>query len=402
MTHAETELDARPQPLRDLVRRTFDDRALRRLYELGERAEATERPLCLSLYLPMRAADPEHNWLQLKNGLATISRELSDEQQATYADLLDALASTLPDERALEMPDGTLGIFACSEGREMFFFEEPHSQWVQVANYFDLVPFAQLVRDHEPIFLVALTFDSLRLYRLHGAAFERVGGGEIPERLEDMLGEELSQDGIKGHMGQRASQRHEGMIFHGHGAGGEGEKKREALQYFSRVDDKLCDLVGRKRVVILMGTSDVLAIFRQQTCLKEEQIQYEITGSPAHLDDAALREKAILARSQLRERWAKKEIAQLQEKVERHELVTNPSKLAKAAREGRILALYVGERMAKSRRSAGKHARKVIDLSNRSVAELARMVMKLGGRVRPLPPGFRTPHGARVAAVLRY
>lgn len=354
-------------PLRELVTQAFDDQALRRIHQMGEQVEASDSPLCFSLYLPMESSDAEHNWLQLKNGISAISRELSEAQTETYSEILRALRASLSEQRTLYMPDGTIGIFACSAGSASFFFEGKHAFRFTVAPYFDLVPFVQLSRGIAPIYMVALSQRSVRLFRLHGQCFERIGAGQLPEQLEDVLGHEL-----------------------------------DTARYFSALDSKLRELVDDSAPVVLMGTPDIVSLFREQSSFKDAQLEYVVHGSPAHLRDEELRAHAIDARAQMQQAWSQAESEDLQQRVDRNELVTNPNKLAKAAREGRVLALYVGERMAKSRRMAGKHARRVIDLSNRSVAELARQVLRLGGRIRSLPPGFRTPHGARVAAVLRY
>lgn len=403
MTNATTDpLREASQNMHAVTQRAFDEGALRQLYEMSERSELANSGCCFSLYLPMSAANAEQNWLQLKNGITAIERALDDDSRTSCASMLSELHAMLPKERLLRTFDGTLAIFVCDAGSDVFFFEQTHAFRTTVAEYFDLVPFAQLSRGTAPLYLIALTHQSVRLYRVHGQRFERLEHDDIPERLEDALGYELTESALKGHMGERASGTHRGMIFHGHGAGSEKEKKQETRQYFSIIDDAVCELVGSEHPVVLMGTQEVLAIFREQTCLSERQIVLQNEGSPAHLDESALREQLFEAREVLRSQWAQDEADELNERIERHELVTNPTKLARAAKEGRVLALYVGERMAASKRSAGKHARKFFDLSNKSIAMLVQQVLKLGGRVRALPPGFRTPHGARVAAVLRY
>jgi len=387
-----------------------------------------ERNTVISVYIPTerKAYRPEQNALRFRSALDGAAERL--QERGLPRPEIDAFLSPLRDmlddrDFWLHQADG-LALFRSESDTEMVKLPWKPSESIRVGRAPYLVPLLEGLSVDETHALLALSQDEIRLFSCTAENTEEIDTGDLdfPRSLAEALRyDDLQKPGLqhrpttgpgrgaagKGARGNDRTDRRHG--FHGHGEGGEDQKK-QIEGYLRSVDAALRPRLREfgSPPLILAGVEYVHAIFRNVSKYPSI-VDISVNGNPGGLRPDELLQRIAPVMRAHKEKRLTETLSRFRE-LEAHDLAT--AKLAEvvdAADVGRVDTLVV-QKDAVTWGTLDPQTRTVTrDKDHQQVGEsedlidlAARRTLSNDGTVIVLDPGNMVASEAGVAALLRY
>lgn len=267
-------------------------------------AASTDLP-SVSVYLPipLPGTEPDRARITLRNQ----KKDLRDRLEGFGSDLRRQVFESLEplEERLSSAQPGTLVAFASPKRFELLALPHELEPRVEVGSKFLLTPMLQPEMDLPPLFVLALSLDHTRAYRLVDRRLERFSlSSRIPTSLVQARGWEVQGGDLQHHSFRATGQN---TVYHGQG-GGSDDRKTEIMEFFKRLDRGLRDEESLPRdPMLLVGVEYEVSLFQEVTHLRASDVP------PLHLSPDGVRESELkarvvetateLARSRHREAW---------------------------------------------------------------------------------------------------
>lgn len=229
-----------------------------------------QEPPCISLYQPTHRSypDKQQDPIRYKNLLRTVQASLK-ERYATrdVRSVLDRLEQIGANESFWLRRTEGLAILASVNRFEVYDLQRPVPELAIVADSFHIKPLLRIVQSADRYHVLALTRKEVKLYEGNRDVLDPVDLEQVPSKITDALGEELTEP-YQGFHGTRpgAGPRGAGPIFHGRG-----QKKEDVdidmERFFRAVDRGILEHYSRPSglPMILVGLPENIAGFRSVT-----------------------------------------------------------------------------------------------------------------------------------------
>jgi len=225
----------------------------------------THEPLCLSVYVPAYRAGQEvkeqHAQKILKNIIKQVrsellKRELSENDADVY---LRPLTTLMEDNEFWTDQSDGLAIFITPNSIKKFKVPIHFAPYYYIADHFYLKPLIPMLNNDDIFYILAFNLDEVKLYESTPYTIAEMDTSDVPQKLEDVVGNETEQR----HLQQRTGHDNSGnAIFHGHG-GGKDDKQTEVKQFLREVDKKISGLLnGSSYPLILACDEQQYAIYK--------------------------------------------------------------------------------------------------------------------------------------------
>lgn len=354
---------------------------------------------CVSIYLPAHpvGAGDEPARIHLKNLLRQAAERLGEPAAENVLASAYALVDGTPDFDFWRHQDEVLALFLAPGFFRYVSIPFPVDERLEVGERFIIRPLLPLLGGGT-FYVLALSQKEVRLLEVADSNIRRVDLEGVPRSLEEALGEQLTGRLFQTHTASPAALGQRGAIVHGRGSGDE-DVKAEAMRFLQRVDAGLASKLPDRNVpVVLAGVEYLQAIYREVSRLAAIAAE-GITGSPEHLGDDALAQRA----RPLAEVFFTEDRRRNAERLEHLEGMDRTSlhitEILPAARDGRVSVLFVSTE-ADLRGSFGSDGR--IHPGEEDLLDLAAAwTLDQGGTVYAVPRS-EVPEGADVAAIFRY
>ncbi len=381
--------------------RQLDDSQLKELM-------AASGGTCISIYMPThrRGSETRENSIRFK-ALLKKARESIDGQdvEADVAHRVAVLEKLADDNTFWQHQLDGLAVFSSGETTRLFRIGRPLRERVAVADSFHVKPLIRILQRAGQYHLLAVTQKSVRLYEGGLDGLDEVAlDDDVPTTIVEALGAEVGGDLNVNSYGGLS---HSGM-FHGH-HDNKDDRDKDLERYLRAVDRAVYDFHCRGGDLPLYFAGDVDyhdVFFKVSHHPRLTKKGIRINPDAVEVDNARLR-------SEMEDVMMSDYEAQVHELVEqfgnanaRAQGSDDVNKVAKAAREGRVLSLLVngdmsiGGRIDPNTGSVKRADEQGPDVDD-VLDDLCELVMKTGGNVRVIM-GDKHPTETGVAAVFRY
>lgn len=262
---------------------------------------AHEAEQCISFYMPAERVEAEHaqNSIRFKNVLRDVRLQLQERglKDAAIDETLQP-ATDLLDDATLwrSMSEGFCG-FITPDTHLFLRLPLRFDEVAHVSNHFYLKPLFPLIASNNRFHVLALSQNSVRLFRGTHQGLDQVDEGTIPEGIAEALAydDPEQQLQVRSHRTANDQAGESEAIFHGQGSGEQEfrSKPQERLKrYFREVDSSVKELLkGDRAPLVLAGVSYYLPIYREVNSYPHLITDEIAGGNPDQLAPHELHEK---------------------------------------------------------------------------------------------------------------
>lgn len=304
-----------------------------------------EGPGCVSLYLPTHrnGANTPEDQLRLRNGLRDAEARLAAAGWRA-PDIVQRLApglELLGDSYFWRHLNDGLALFLTPDGALTYCLPLPFPQKLSVARRPTLTPLWPLLYADGIFYVLALSQNSVRLFRGARWELDAVPLEGLPHNLAEALRFDSFEKEVRFRPGApRGPGRRWSAIFYGSG-GGEETYKEELAQYCHQIDHGLREwLKAETAPLVLAGVEYLTALYREQSRYPH-LVEVSIDGNPERLSVEALHEQAwaiVAPRFQQRQVEA---LAAYRRLSNTRRVTADLRKALRAAHRGQVQALFV-------------------------------------------------------------
>jgi hypothetical protein len=243
---------------------------------------------CVSIHLPTSPTGRERlaGKIRLKNLAAQAEQRLveSGMRPTEARDLLKPATELVADEHFWERPLIGLALFVAPRFSWHCLLDHAPLEHVAVGDSFHVRPLLSLFRRPD-FYVLAIDQHQTRLVRVRNQEVARVTVFGMPERLDDVVGLDESENQTQWHTAGRLSPTHN--------AGDRATDPKNMLLRFSQaIDRELARFfAGSRATLVLAADEPVLSIFRG-ACTLEGLLDGSIKGSPSAKKDEQLADEA--------------------------------------------------------------------------------------------------------------
>jgi hypothetical protein len=350
-------------------------------------------PPCVSVYLDTRAgrAGERSGPNRLRHQLGEIETALRERGWGPQAEALLRPARALCQEGAFwsDLDEG-LVLFLEPGKLQRFRLPQSVSDAFWIGDRFHLLPLVPLVGENEPLLVLALSRNAVRLWEGDRWALQPV---DLPDLAGGMRGA-LSYDQPEAPR-QVRSTRHQPhqtkrkaeATFHGQGAITEHDKQ-DLLAYFRRVDQILHPLfVGERRVLIVASVDYEFPVFQEANTYPHLLAEH-VSGNPENWSAEELLRRVLAVLDRRREERLNREREAAVREFDVAAVADAVPEILDAADGGRIETLFVAQGAFRAGAAGERVERAVLStLAHRGRVYLVDAERIPGGQ--PLLAGFR-------------
>jgi hypothetical protein len=377
---------------------TRDD--LRKLIE-------TEGEWCVSFYMPtMRGAEAQQNVIRFRNLLREAEEQLA--QVGMRVPDIEAFlspAQELLNDAALwrGTRDG-LAVFVAENHLSHYYLPEAVEEVVTVRRRFHLKPLLALLSGDGRFYVLAISQDQVRLLEATRDSVNEIDLVGVPDSLAGALQYDRSERQVRA-AAVAAPSGGGGSV---HGTGTDEETKLDILRYFQMVDRGLRDMLGDKRVpLVLAGVDYLLPIYRQANTYPY-LVETGVIGNPQTLNAKELHRRAWeivkpqFAREQAAQEGLYRELAGRQE----GRASNNLKQIMQAAHGGRVATLFLARGVQQwgvyRAHSGNVHVHPSQQPGDHDLLDLAAIQTVANGGTVYVVDSDQVPGGESLAAIFRY
>ncbi len=362
---------------------------------------AVEATPCVSIYMPTHRSGPET--LQGPRRL----RNLADRaiELGAGEDLVAPLRALIDDAPFWQHQADGLALFSAPGIFQRHRLPVEMDEEVHVLDTFRVRPLIPLASGQDEFRILAVSQNSVRLFRAGRYHVEEVPLDGVPTSLSEALAHEDPERQL-----QARSAGGDGVMFHGHG-GGEEERKAEVERFFRALDHGMHERLGVTGVpLVLASVGYYQPIFASVSTAHTQVLDEVVEGNPERRSPAELHADAWEIVSRHRESDGDSAWARYQDASGSGLTASDLSTVALSAATGRVDTIFVepgppilgsvdvGTSTVRiAGEGDGTSAELRTDLVDRAVLD----TLNHGGNVVGVEPG-RLPEGDFAAVLLRY
>lgn len=299
-------------------------------------SEHSQEGLKVSIYLPTHRSIPDARMdpIQYKNQVQKLQRDMEEQYNRREWEPVIAQLETLYDPEFWTYSTEGLAVLADASGIETFRLDQTVPERVYQGTDFDVVPLLRYYEEAHDGYLVDLSRDRVRLFRVNQYGATEMEEADFiknfPELYDDLDPENRMHMG-----GTRTDQ----SVMHGHRAKPE-EVEKDRTKYFRYVDETLRKYVKPGVPVILSGTTENVADFKELA--KGDFYTDKVIDKPFSSIDH--NEQKILLRDILRPRYLERLKVSLEDfeyQNSQKKTVFGQPKILERAKEGRVQTLFI-------------------------------------------------------------
>ncbi len=379
--------------------------------ELRSLAEQTHE-VTVSLYLPLwqTPADVAQNPIRFRHLVDGAEKQLAEEglRPARIKSLLEPVRELERDAYAWRRSEAEgLAVLLAPESLRVLHLPFACPERFVVGPQFHVAPLIPGLMNNDRFLLLALSPKTVRLYRCTRRDIQLVDTtGRLPRDISEALAGTELEKSLQLHVSALGAPGSRAVMFHGHGAPKDEEKK--LLQEFFRIVSRgLESLLHDETTPLIVAAVDYNHALFRETCHYAHLREEFVAGSPDALSEKELHVKAVAA--------AEPFLAQdLRQAVERYRQLATTERTAHdlkailpAARDGRVdtlfadmMAMVWGQFDADQATVTIHDARQTGDTE---LVDLACRTTLLHGGEPYVLPAEQMPEGAQLcAAILRW
>lgn len=339
---------------------------------------------CVSFHVPTSPTGRERlaGRIRLKNLSTEAEQRLIERgMRPTEArDLLKPATDLVADEHFWEQPLVGFALFVAPGFSWHCRLDHAPQEHVEVGDSFHVRPLLSIL--HKPDFyILAIDQNMTRLVRVRDGNAARVTVFEMPERLEDVVGLDESENQKQWHTAGRLSPTHN--------AGDRATDPKNMLLRFSQAIDRALTkfFAGSKATLVLAADEPVLSIYKGANS-HPGLIDQHIKGSPSAKKDEELAEQAAPLLERLRAQELERLATRFSDLKPHDHASDSIEDVKKAIDEGRVGVLLTARPITNGQ-----------DMPHVDDAIIG--TLKHGGMVYELPPEMM-PTEQSIAAIYRY
>ncbi len=260
------------------------------------RLAASPRPApCVSVYLATARGGPETRESPYR--LRLLLSEAEEKLRTAGFDprvtnpLLHPMESLVDDYPFWQHPYGGVAFFSAKDlFRTHRTTYSVHDESF-VGPRFHLKPLLPMWTEEAEFLVLALSRNSVRLYRARRHQLEPVALPDVPQSQDAALQFDNPEESLQVHAGQPGSRGGQTVVTHGQGASRE-EAKERTLRFFLRVDRALKPHLNRERVPLLLACVEYYLPLYRQANSYPHLVDAVIAGNPDGLQPGQLLEAA--------------------------------------------------------------------------------------------------------------
>jgi len=367
----------------------------------------------LSIYMPIHSMGKEvrQNPVVLKNLLNEVE---SQADQLSYdkhkiRERVDVLRPMLDDSDFWQHMSKGLALFVSDEGTVIHRLPMSIDQLAVISDRFIVRPILPAVSSGENFLLLDLSEKRTRLAACTRDGARLLDDQDIPEHIADVVGWDVQQKSLQFHTEAQPTTRAahgRAAIFHGQGAGGEEDERKELEQFLKAVDKGVLNMIGDDRKpLVVAGEERIVSMFKNLSHYPNI-VDESLGGNYDHLDIERIHEMALPLVEPVLEAANREEHDQFKAAAHTDAAVTGLSDILPKARHGRVQTLYVDPRRAVWGRF--DHERGSVEVhedrtpKDEELLDLAiAHSLNTGAKIVPVE-SESLPGGEPVAALLRY
>lgn len=313
--------------------------------ELEALIAETEGPF-VSIFMPAYRAGPEiqEGPIRLKNLLNQAEERLTETglRAPEARELLKPAWDVLEQGEFWQQQLGGLAMFISPKLFRVYRLPLQFEDFLLVSNRFHLKPLLPLFTGDGQFYILALSQNQVRLLQGSRDTVRELELEDVPESLAEALRYDEFQKQMQFHTNAPpVQQNYRAALFHGHGAGEDGEKNN-LWRYFQKVDRGLNDLLQNPQSpLVLAGVEYLFPIYREANSY-QHLVEDGIKGNPEELSDKELHQQAWVLVEPIFQQDQQKAVELFNELINNSDRASgNLEEVVPAAYYGRVGTLFV-------------------------------------------------------------
>lgn len=378
-------------------------------------------PHCVSIFRTLAAdGDPNQtNPVHLKKALQEAEAQLAKRglDKPDIVTLLAPLHELVPEQAQGWQGARGLALLHSPQRTRLTLLPQPLADETRVGDRFYLKPLVRLLGGSRSFHLLALSQQQVRLFDGDEAGLLERPLGEIPARLQDVVGHDFEDRSVQFHTrspGRGTAEGRDG-VFHGQGRANDAQEAERA-QFLKAVARGVEDtLTESEQPLVVVAVKELQAAFRKE-CTLPTLLPEGVEGSPDGRPQTALHRDAWPRVEQHLDERRQEAKRRYQETADDTRRSARAEEVVRAAIHGRVDTLFataerplwgrylpdrdevtLGPNEPRSDEAGASPPDALEDLADRAAVETLRQ----GGQVLVWPEA-EIPEGAPLAALFRY
>lgn len=254
---------------------------------------AESAPPCVSVFMPTHRGGSEQDPVRLRNNLTEVRNALvkSGKQPSDVEELLTPVRRLLDDDAYWKNQSDGLALFLGPKYFRAYRLPVAFENLIVVADRYEIAPLLPLLNANGQFYILALSQHAIRLLMGSRDSVSEIDLEGMPQNLEQA---NLAHEKAKpfSFFGRRTGAGKAPVgIFHGHGVGLD-DKKQEILQYFHTIDRDIRKLLHAENTPLILAAVEYLQPIYRQANSYPNLMKTGISGSPEHMTDRELHDRA--------------------------------------------------------------------------------------------------------------
>jgi hypothetical protein len=250
---------------------------------------------CVSIYLPTTPGgiDSRGDKLRLKNAIKVACAQLESLELARAS--IEALLA--PANKLVEnidfWPNTERGLAIWLSPTEQFILKSAVAfrESISVGDSFRIRSLVQACNDEAIGYVLAISQDHVRLFRVSGQEAQVLSVPGLPSNLREALNETSVDRGAQCHTIGRGTNKKQSAVFHAQGAGHDTEKQ-DLSEYCREIAEVVGDYLGSTRSPLILACVEYLVPIYRDACAYPYLLPGHIEGSPDHFTNEQIAESA--------------------------------------------------------------------------------------------------------------
>jgi hypothetical protein len=297
---------------------------------------------CVSIYIPTHQSGREVNEdvdkLTFKSEVLKLREELIGEQKDPA--ILQPLFDLIEDELFWKEQFNGLAVFLYKGSVWKFRTPVSFNLFSMSGEFFMLSPLAALLSDNGFYYVVAISQNSVRLFKNTKFTIEEINIREIvPNNMEEVMSVYEFGKVMQGK--KNYDQSNSGHIhFFGHG-NADNNADKYLFEYFRQIDQGLEKIIKKDGApLIVIGTDYLLPLYKEANTYKNF-VEEGIPGNPDRLSEKEIHEKSLAVMKDILEKPKKKSFEKFRALAGTGKTSSDLKVIVQAAAQGRVESLFL-------------------------------------------------------------
>lgn len=364
---------------------------------------------CISIFIPTERAgqDVQKARIELKNQLGLAHEKLVHSGMRTpdADDILKPATALIDDTMFWQHQSDGLAIFLSANVFQYFRVPIKLTPLSVVKRHFYVKPLLPLLGSERSYYVLAASQNHVRLIKCSEEGAEEVSVNELPQSLAEALNYDDPEKHLNYHTNGHQKNGHFDSVYHGFGSGSD-DNKNDILRYFKMIDNALQKYFKNDKTPFILFAVDYLHSIYIEANSLDNYIKEELKGNPDGLSSSEIMNLS----ADYMKPYFQKEEEQVLERFDTYRAggrtTVELGDIIPAAVNGRVEALFIPEGLQRWGIYDEMTAKIMEAEENNPISEdlfeLAAVHSLLNDGKVFVESIDRMPHGAEIAAILRY